>query len=799
MTSDFKYCRTLELDKVLQLLAQKAALAQTKQDVLNIRPVFELQRVQLLLRQTGDAYRLAAQYGTPNFGAAENVNGFLTVAQAGGVLNMGQLLKIGELFRVIRLLKAWRENAGAEKTALDEWFEILSPNKYFEDKIFFCIKSEEEMNDNASPLLADLRRKLNQAGMNVRSRLDKIIKSSAYASVLQEAIVTQRQGRYVVPVKAEQRSQLPGLVHDTSGSGATLFVEPMPIVEINNEIRVLRLKEKEEVERILAELSAEAAQFAVGAKTSFSAITAIDACFAKAELAYSMRASMPVLNSNGVVELKRARHPLISAKTVVPVSLKLGQNYTTLVITGPNTGGKTVTLKLVGLLTLMACCGLMIPADDNSQIAVFGGVFADIGDEQSIEQSLSTFSSHMNNIIHILKMAGPGTLVLFDELCSGTDPVEGAALSIAILNELKNAGVTVVATTHYSELKSYAFETPGVENASCEFNVQTLKPTYRLLIGIPGRSNAFAISEKLGLPAHIVQKAGELVSAENHRFEEMVGRLEQAHIEAEKERSEAVRLRSSLEQSKKSAGQRLEEINKEKQKIIEKARQQANDMIEYARNRSNQLLNEMEELKKQQTKQNNQQSVLKARTLAKSTIREMEGKADSTEQPKTNDFANYRLPRPLQIGDRVVVKDFSTNAVVERLSSDGAFVFVADGFLKTKVPVQSVMLSTEKQIKAAQPRTRKVSAKGLKPSQREQKRELDIRGFASDEGLLEVDRFLDEAVLAGVQTVYIIHGKGTGVLKKAVRAHLRRHPSVQSSRPGVFGEGEDGVTVVELK
>ena len=799
MTSDFKYCRTLELDKVLQLLAQKAALAQTKQDVLNIRPVFELQRVQLLLRQTGDAYRLAAQYGTPNFGAAENVNGFLTVAQAGGVLNMGQLLKIGELFRVIRLLKSWRENAGAEKTALDEWFEILSPNKYFEDKIFFCIKSEEEMNDNASPLLADLRRKLNQAGMNVRSRLDKIIKSSAYASVLQEAIVTQRQGRYVVPVKAEQRSQLPGLVHDTSGSGATLFVEPMPIVEINNEIRVLRLKEKEEVERILAELSAEAAQFAAGAKTSFSAITAIDACFAKAELAYSMRASMPVLNSNGVVELKRARHPLIPAKTVVPVSLKLGQNYTTLVITGPNTGGKTVTLKLVGLLTLMACCGLMIPADDNSQIAVFGGVFADIGDEQSIEQSLSTFSSHMNNIIHILKMAGPGTLVLFDELCSGTDPVEGAALSIAILNELKNAGVTVVATTHYSELKSYAFETPGVENASCEFNVQTLKPTYRLLIGIPGRSNAFAISEKLGLPAHIVQKAGELVSVENHRFEEMVGRLEQAHIEAEKERSEAVRLRSSLEQSKKSAGQRLEEINKEKQKIIEKARQQANDMIEYARNRSNQLLNEMEELKKQQTKLNNQQSVLKARTLAKSTIREMEGKADSTEQPKTNDFANYRLPRPLQIGDRVVVKDFSTNAVVERLSSDGGFVFVADGFLKTKVPVQSVMLSTEKQIKAAQPRNRKVSAKGLKPSQREQKRELDIRGFASDEGLLEVDRFLDEAVLAGVQTVYIIHGKGTGVLKKAVRAHLRRHPSVQSSRPGVFGEGEDGVTVVELK
>ena len=799
MTSDFKYCRTLELDKVLQLLAQKAALAQTKQDVLNIRPVFEQQRVQLLLRQTGDAYRLAAQYGTPSFGAAENVNGFLTVAQAGGVLNMGQLLKIGELFRVIRLLKAWRENAGAEKTALDEWFEILSPNKYFEDKIFFCIKSEEEMNDNASPLLADLRRKLNQAGMNVRSRLDKIIKSSAYASVLQEAIVTQRQGRYVVPVKAEQRSQLPGLVHDTSGSGATLFVEPMPIVEINNEIRVLRLKEKEEVERILAELSAEAAQFAAGAKTSFSAITAIDACFAKAELAYSMRASMPVLNSNGIVELKRARHPLIPAKTVVPVSLKLGQNYSTLVITGPNTGGKTVTLKLVGLLTLMACCGLMIPADDNSQIAVFGGVFADIGDEQSIEQSLSTFSSHMNNIIHILKKAGPGTLVLFDELCSGTDPVEGAALSIAILNELKNAGVTVVATTHYSELKSYAFETPGVENASCEFNVQTLKPTYRLLIGIPGRSNAFAISEKLGLPAHIVQKAGELVSAENHRFEEMVGRLEQAHIEAEKERSEAVRLRSSLEQSKKSAGQRLEEINKEKQKIIEKARQQANDMIEYARNRSNQLLNEMEELKKQQTKQNNQQSVLKARTLAKSTIREMEGKADSTEQPKTNDFANYRLPRPLQIGDRVVVKDFSTNAVVERLSSDGAFVFVADGFLKTKVPVQSVMLSTEKQIKAAQPRTRKVSAKGLKPSQREQKRELDIRGFASDEGLLEVDRFLDEAVLASVQTVYIIHGKGTGVLKKAVRAHLRRHPSVQSSRPGVFGEGEDGVTVVELK
>lgn len=787
--------KSLELDKVLNLLSKQASLDDTVQLCSEILPVYSLSQVQNLLSKTGDAYNLIARFGGPSFGSAKNVNSYLSNAKAGGGLSPAALLQIGEVLRVIRSVREWKETNAGISTSLDGYFSVLSPNKYFEERIFFCIKNEDEINDNASATLADIRRKLKNSAANIKSRLEQIIRSPSHAAHLQDAIITQRQGRYVVPVKAEHRSQIPGLVHDTSSSGATLFIEPMSVVEINNEIKVLNSKEKEEIERILAELSAEAAQFADSIINSYNALVELDMCFAKANLAYSMKASMPKINENGKIYLKNARHPLISKKDVVPITVTMGDDYRVLVITGPNTGGKTVSLKTIGLFSLMACCGLMIPADDNSEVAVFDGVYADIGDEQSIEQSLSTFSSHMNHIINILKTADSNSLVLFDELCSGTDPVEGAALSTAILTELMTRKTTVVATTHYAELKAFALDTAGVQNACCEFDVETLKPTYRLLLGIPGRSNAFAISKRLGLEERLVELAEKFVSEDNRRFETIVGQLEQAYIAAAKDKAEINRIKSELEQSRKAAGDRLHEIQLQKDKLMEQARQKANEIIETAREQSNKLLNEIEDLKKQLNKQNSNDMAQKARALAKQTIRGMEKKVDSND--KKDDFVAETPTRPLVAGDKVQVRGFSKEAVVDSVSDNGKTVFVVIGSLKTKVGINDIKLINggEGSKKA---RTRNV--KGLTPkSQRTVSRELDIRGFASDEGILELDRFLDEAVLAGVETVTIIHGKGTGVLKKAVRAHLKNHPSVATSRPGLYGEGEDGVTVVEIK
>ena len=788
--------KALELDKVLGLLSSKASLNDTAERCLELLPSNNLAEVDLLLKKTGDAYSLANKFGSPSFGSVKNVNSYLSNAKAGASLSPAALLSIGELLRVTRSVKEWKESNAGFKTSLDDYFNLLSPNKYFEDKIFFSIKSEDEISDNASPELADIRRKLKNAATNIKSRLEQILRSPTHAAHLQDLVVTQRQGRYVVPVKAEHRSQIPGLVHDTSSSGATLFIEPMSVVEINNEIKVLISKEKEEIERILAELSSEAAQFSDSMIASYSALIELDLCFAKANLAYSMKAVMPRINASGRVYLKNARHPLIAKNSVVPITVTLGDDYSVLIITGPNTGGKTVSLKTVGLLTLMACTGLMIPADDSSEIAVFDGVYADIGDEQSIEQSLSTFSSHMNHIINILSLAGQNSLILFDELCSGTDPVEGAALSTAILTELITRGATAVATTHYAELKAFALETAGAQNACCEFDVETLRPTYRLLIGIPGRSNAFAISKKLGLEERLVELAERFVSEEDRNFEGIVARLEQAYVSAEKDKLEINRIKSELAEARKSAGDKLHEINVQRDKMLETARAKANDIIETAREQSSRLLNEIEDLKKQINRQNSGEMAQKARALAKQSIRGMEKMVDAND--KKDDFVAEAPTRPLVAGDRVMVRGFSKEASVESVSDNGKTVFVTIGSLKTKVGIGDIKLVTGGKKGDNKPRTR--SVKGLTPkSQRTASRELDIRGFASDEGLMEVDRFLDEAVLAGVETVTIIHGKGTGVLKKAVRAHLKNHPSVSAHRPGLFGEGEDGVTVAEIK
>ncbi len=787
--------KALELDKVLGLLSKQAALPETAEACLSLEPSFSFETVQYRLKQTEDAYVLIAKFGKPSFGAVKNCNAYLANAKAGATLPLPALLQIGELLRVVRSVKEWREASASLPTALDDSFSALFPNKYFEDKLFFSIKNEDELNDHASPALADIRRKLVSASANIKSRLEGLIRDPKHTNHLQDALITQRQGRYVVPVKAEHRGQIPGLVHDTSSSGATLFVEPMAVVEINNEIKVLLSREKEEIERILAELSAEAAQFSDVMITSYEALLCLDMAFAKANLAYAMRASLPRLNRDGMVFLKKARHPLISPKTVVPITISLGQDYRVLVITGPNTGGKTVSLKTVGLFTLMTYCGLMIPADDNSQIAVFDGVYADIGDEQSIEQSLSTFSSHMNRIIDILKQAGPNTLVLFDELCSGTDPIEGAALSISILKELIAGGSSVVATTHYAELKAFALETNGVENACCEFDVESLQPTYRLLIGVPGRSNAFAISRRLGLEERLVENAKGLVSEENRRFESVVGRLEQAYIEAEKSKIEIHRIQSELEQSRKAVKERLHEVQVQRDKMMEQARQKANDIIEQAREQSNRMLNEIDDLKRQLNRQNSSEMAERARHLAKQTIRSMEKTVDAAERKE--EFVSEPLDRPLLPGDRVKIRGVSREGVIDKVGEDGKTVFVVIGALKTKVSVTDIILlkGGGKEKKPAIRKVKGISSKGMRIA----KRELDIRGFACDEGLMEVDRFLDEAVLAGTEIVTIIHGKGTGVLKKAVRSHLRSHPSVANSRPGLFGEGEDGVTVVEIK
>ena len=505
-----KHLIALEFDKILERLAERACCPEARETVMALRPVHSLYEAQALMNQTGDAHKLLARFGGPAFGGLKNVNNALHRADAGSVLSMRELLDIAETLRVIRSLVQWRStNAGVE-SCLDVLFGALTPNKYLEDAITAAILSEEEMADNASPELASIRRKIRQQESKVREHLDKMTRSQRYREALQDAIVTIRNGRYVLPVKSEHRSEVPGLVHDTSSSGATVFIEPMAVVEANNEIKVLLSKERDEIDRILSALSAEAGSFAASIKNSFECAVEINVIFAKAQLAYSMNAAVPKLNGSGIIELHHARHPLLNKDKAVPVDIRLGGDFDTLVITGPNTGGKTVSIKTVGLLTVMASCGLMIPARETSEVAVFGQILADIGDEQSIEQSLSTFSAHMTNIIDILAHADQNSLVLIDELGAGTDPVEGAALAMAILESLAQKGAKIAATTHYAELKAYALQTARVENGCCEFDVATLRPTYRLLIGMPGRSNAFAISERLGMDKAIVDRAAEL-------------------------------------------------------------------------------------------------------------------------------------------------------------------------------------------------------------------------------------------------------------------------------------------------
>lgn len=797
-TIENRHYRSLELDKILEMLASHATCADAKALALALAPQTDLHLARALLSQTEDAHMLLARFGGPSFGGLHNVNNALRRAAAGGMLTMRELLEIAEVLRVIRSLSEWRSRSAGVDTCLDNFFQALMPNKFLEERILNAILSEDEMADSASPTLQDIRRKIRAASSRVRDQLDKMIRSPHYQKYLQEPIVTQRNGRFVVPVKNENRGEVAGLVHDTSSSGATVFIEPMGVVEANNEIKVLQSKERDEIDRILMELSAEAGSFADSVKASYECAVELNLIFAKAQLAYQMKAAPPLLNDEGVVELRRARHPLIAKEKVVPTDIRLGEAFDTLVITGPNTGGKTVSIKTVGLLTLMAMCGLMIPAADQSRVSIFTHVLADIGDEQSIEQSLSTFSAHMTNIIHILGEADGQSLVLIDELGAGTDPVEGAALAMAILEQLHQQGAKIAATTHYAELKAYALQTPRVENGCCEFDVATLRPTYRLLIGVPGRSNAFAISERLGMAGAVVDRARALVSAENTRFEDVVESLEKSHQALEQEREEALAQRTEAEAIRQKAEEQLKSVDQLREREIEQARAQAMRIVEQAQRESQFFLMELEKLKKEKEKnQNLAELARRAKSQMKQHANAMAEVTNPVIAPVVDD-ADYILPRPLQVGDAVLISDLDKQATVLSLPDKNGNVEVQAGPLKTRVRLQSLRLLSGKEKKRAAVKSRTVH-RSESIAQTSVKTSCDLRGKTVEEALLDLDQFLDDCVMTGLNECTIIHGKGTGALRGAVQKHLRAHPTVKSYRLGVYGEGEDGVTMVTLK
>lgn len=782
-----KHAHALELDKILKMLADETACDAAAQRALALEP--SPQDAERLLQETDDAFVLMARFGSPSFGGLDDVAGPLRRAQAGASLSMGELLKIAVVLRTLRGISEWHKKCEGVRTSLDDRFSLLTPNQYLENKINGAILSEEEMADAASPQLANIRRKIRQASARARETLDHMTHSQTYQKYLQEPIVTIRDGRFVVPVKAEHRNEIPGLVHDTSASGSTLFIEPMGAVEANNQVRVLFSEEKKEIERVLAELSAEAGSFADTIIRSGELAVQLNVIFAKASLAYKMKATKPKLNDSGRILLRRARHPLIDGAKVVPTDIELGTRFDTLVITGPNTGGKTVSLKTVGLLTLMAMCGLMVPAAEESELSTFHQVLADIGDEQSIEQSLSTFSAHMKNMIEIMGRADGGSLILLDELGAGTDPVEGAALAEAILEELRRRGAKVAATTHYAELKAYALQTPGVENACCEFDVATLRPTYRLLIGMPGRSNAFAISLRLGMETSVVERAKELVSGENRRFEDVVQSLEQSRRSLEQEKEAVHAAREAAELARKEAEEERGSVQAKADRELAAARQKASLLVDRTRAQIDALMSEMEELRKQQNK------ALSAEQKAKlhAGLRELEDTADPVGRKQD---APYRLPRPLKAGDTVLIYDIDKKATVLSLPEKGSQdVLVQAGILQTRVPLSNLRLVKE------QPKriTFRTVTKNVSRSQAPASTEVDVRGQSAEEALMSVDRALDAALLSGVGQLTIIHGKGTGVLRSAVQKHLRNHPSVKSFRLGTFGEGESGVTIVEMK
>ena len=792
MTLQEKSLRTLELHKVLELLAEQTQTDLARERALSLRPETVLSRCEILQQQCADAAHLMGLFGSPSFDGVRDLSGALSRADMGGVLNMAELLAVARLLRAARTTRGYLENHREGKTSLDELFSSLSGNKYLEDKITTSIISEEEIADSASSELNDIRRQMRVASSRVRETLNRITSSSTYQKMLQDSLVTIRSGRYVVPVKAEYRSAFGGLVHDVSSSGATLFIEPTAVVDLNNSIRVLAGKEQQEIERILAALSAEVAACAGAMQRDYETLCALDFIFARGKLAYKMKALRPRLSDSGKTVLHRARHPLLDIEKAVPIDFEIGGKCDTVIITGPNTGGKTVSIKTVGLLTVMAQCGLQIPAGEDSVVRLRTSVLADIGDEQSIEQSLSTFSSHMVNIVDILHAADSGALVLLDELGAGTDPVEGAALAMAIIEELRRRGSAVIATTHYAELKMYALETDGVENASCEFDVQTLRPTYRLVFGIPGKSNAFAIASRLGLDDAVIESANSRIGAESKRFEEVISQLEEKRQELEHRLASAERDRAKAAEAERTARERLSTLEGEREKLIMDAKLKAQEILNNARATSEYVLTEARKLR-QQAEEGKDPNLAAARAAFRGQISDAERRT-TLEKAKKKAIPP---PRPLRAGDTVELLATKTRATVLETPAPGGNVRVQAGIMKITVRPDEIQFIEESRPKPVQ--APKSTAGGRVPRPEGQGASLDLRGMTAEEAIMELGRFIDGAVRMHLPAVTIIHGKGTGVLRRAVQAELKGMPQVKSYRLGVYGEGEDGVTIATLE
>lgn len=779
---------TLELPAVLEMLAGEAVSEPAKAEALALVPSVHRAEVERLLAETSDAKDMMVYKGSPSLSGLRDVRGSLARADMGGVLNTRELLEIAGVLQSARAVRSYGMSAEKE-TCIDHLFKMLQTNRFLEDKIVNSIPGEDEIADSASSELSDIRRKMRAAAARVRDSLQKIISAPSMAKFLQDPIITTRSDRYVVPVKAECKGSVPGLVHDVSASGATLFVEPMAAVKANNEIRELKAKEKAEIERILAELSAECAAHREDIDADFSALVRLDGIFARAKLSFKLNAGAPELSECGV-RLRRARHPLLDKDKAVPIDVELGEDYDTLVITGPNTGGKTVTLKTIGLLCLMAQCGLHIPAAEGSCVPIFDKILADIGDEQSIEQSLSTFSAHMVNIVNVLKECGDGSLLLFDELGAGTDPVEGAALAVSILEDARARGCVIAATTHYAELKVYATNTPGVMNASCEFDVDTLRPTYRLLLGIPGKSNAFAISRRLGLPEEIIEDAKGRVGMTSAKLEETIEKLEQTRQILDRERTESARQLRQAEEERKKAAQLRAELEIRLEKSEQKARREAERIVADARAVAESTFRELDAMRSAQNEENDHQRINAARA-------EMRRKLNETQDSLRKDEPapeEKKSARAVQVGDVVQIRSMGVKATVLAISSDRTLTLQA-GILRVTAREDEVLL-LENEKPAVTVRT---ESRGTALRQSAVSSELDIRGMETIEAIPVVERYIDSAVQSRLETVTIIHGKGTGALRAAVQQSLRRNKQVKSFRLGRYGEGETGVTVVELK
>lgn len=787
-----KSLNILELPTVLEMLAAEAVTDGGREACFKLRPSADRLEVKNRLAETSAAKEMMVVRGSPSLSGIKDIRPSLSRADLGGSLNTIELLNIARVLQCARLVKGYTSDDKLGKSCIDHLFAALHANRFLEEKITGSIVGEDEIADSASSELANIRRKIRAAGARVRDCLQKIISSPSYAKVLQEPIITMRSDRFVVPVKAECKGAIPGLVHDISASGATLFIEPMAAVKANNELRELAAKEKTEIDRILAELSADCASHAEDIASDYSYLITLDGIFARAKLSYKLNGIEPELREKGVV-LRRARHPLLPKDKAVPISLELGEDFDTLIITGPNTGGKTVTLKTIGLLNVMAQCGLHIPADDGSGVPVYRHVLADIGDEQSIEQNLSTFSAHMTNIVHILGECDADSLLLFDELGAGTDPTEGAALAIAVIEHARKMGANVAATTHYAELKVYATNENGIQNASCEFDVETLSPTYRLLVGVPGKSNAFAISERLGLSKDIIDDAKARIGVQNASFEATIEKLEQTRALLERDRAETTKKLREAEESAKKAAFLRAELSVRLEKADEKARRDAERIISDARRTAEDTFAELDEMRRKMNDDEQTQEINRARSELRRKLNESQGKlkAKAPEQPKEE----KKSARDVRVGDTVEIKSMGVKAEVIDVNPDGTLNLRA-GIMNVKLKPDDVYLIEGH---AAKQKKQSVTLAGSTAPRAAVSPEIDLRGMESIEAVNAAEQYIDSAVMGKLKTVTIIHGKGTGALRAAVQQMLKRNKAVKSYRLGRFGEGESGVTIVELK